>query len=80
MSQSVPGFPRLTIEQDKLGGQPCIRGHRFGAEQLLEMLADGMTYEEIRADYAFIELEDVQEVLRYAAAIARREFYLPTSA
>ncbi|NLT29848.1 MAG: DUF433 domain-containing protein [Propionibacterium sp.] len=46
MSQSVPGFPRLTIEQDKLGGQPCIRGHRFGAEQLLEMLADGMTYEE----------------------------------
>jgi uncharacterized protein (DUF433 family) len=36
MAQTVPGFDRLTVEPDKLGGQPCIRGYRFGVEQLLE--------------------------------------------
>lgn len=80
MTQTLPGFPRLTVEPDKLGGQPCVRGYRFGVEQLLEMLAEGMGFEEIHADFPFIEREDIREALRYAAAIARREFYLPTPA
>ncbi len=80
MTQTVPGFPRLTLERDKLGGQPCIRGYRFGVEQLLEMLADGMEFDEIHADFPFLEREDVFEVLRYAAAISRRDFYLPAPA
>jgi uncharacterized protein (DUF433 family) len=77
MTQTVPGFDRLTVEADKLGGQPCIRGYRFGAEQLLGLLADGMTLADIQADYPFIEQGDLTEVLRYAAALADRDFYLP---
>lgn len=80
MSQTVPGFPRLTVEPDKLGGQPCIRGYRFGVEELLELLAEGFTVDEIRTDFPFIEPEDVREALRYAAAIAKRDFYLPATA
>ena len=80
MTQTVPGFPRLTVETDKLGGQPCIRGYRFGAEQLLGLLADGLTLEQIQADYPFVEPDDVGEVLRYAAALADRDYYLPSRA
>jgi uncharacterized protein (DUF433 family) len=77
VTQSVPGFDRLTVEANKLGGQPCIRGYRFSAEQLLELLALGRTVEEIQADYPFIEPEDVRQVLGYAAALADREIYVP---
>jgi uncharacterized protein (DUF433 family) len=77
VTQTVPGFDRLTVEADKLGGQPCIRGYRFSAEHLLELLAAGRTVESIRADYPFIEAEDVGQVLGYAAALAHREIYVP---
>jgi uncharacterized protein (DUF433 family) len=77
MSKTVPGFDRLTVEPDKLGGQPCIRGYRFGVEQLLELLAAGQTFEEIHADFPFIEPEDIHQALGYAAALADREVYVP---
>jgi uncharacterized protein (DUF433 family) len=70
----------LTVEPDKLGGQPCIRGYRFGAEQLLRLLAEGLALEQIQADYPFVEQADVTEVLRYAAALADRDYYLPARA
>jgi uncharacterized protein (DUF433 family) len=63
MTQTVPGFSRLTVEPDKLGGQPCIRGYRFSVEQLLGLLADGLTLEQIQADYPCVEQADIAEVL-----------------
>lgn len=77
MPQTVPHFDRLTVEVDKLGGQVCIRGYRFAAEHLLELLAEGWTLEQIQLDFPFIERQDVQQVLGYAAALAHREFYVP---
>lgn len=77
MPQTVPGFDRLTVEAEKLGGQACIRGYRFSAEHLLELLAAGWTLELVQADFPFIEREDVHQVLGYAAALAHREIYVP---
>lgn len=77
MPQTVPGFDRLTVEAEKLGGQACIRGYRFSAEHLLELLAAGWTLELVQADFPFIEYEDVQQVLGYAAALAQRDIYVP---
>ncbi|MEU4450231.1 DUF433 domain-containing protein [Nocardioides sp. NPDC023903] len=77
MTQTVPGFDRLTVEPDKLGGQPCIRGFRFGAAQFLELFAAGMTFEEVCEDFPFLAPEDAREVFAYAAALAQRDFYLP---
>lgn len=77
MTQTVPGFTRLTVEADKLGGQPCVRGYRFSVEQLLVLLADGLNLEQIQADYPFIEQGDIAQVLRYAAQLANRDYYLP---
>lgn len=77
MTSTVPGFDRLTIEPGKLGGQPCIRGFRFSAQQLLELLAGGKSFDEIHETFDFLEIEDVHQVLGYAAALADRDFYLP---
>lgn len=77
MRQTVPGFDRLTVEPDKLDGQPCIRGYRFGVEQLLELLAAGWTFDQLSREFSFLEPEDVHQALGYAAALAHREFYVP---
>lgn len=70
-------FPRITIEADKMGGQPCIRGLRIPVATVVAMVADGMTTEEILEDLPGLEAEDVAEALRYAAeAVRERELPL----
>ena len=59
---------RITIEADKLGGKPCIRGLRVRVQDVLEMLAAGMTPADIVADMPYLELDDVRAALAYAAA------------
>lgn len=58
---------RITIEAGKCGGRPCIRGMRIRVKDVLDMLASGMTQEEILADYPYLETEDISAVLLYAA-------------
>lgn len=79
MTQTVPGFDRLTVEPGKLGGQVFIRGYRFGAQQLLELLARGVSFEQIHEDFPFLEIEDVHQALGYAASLLDRDFYVPAS-
>lgn len=79
MTQTVPGFDRLTVEPGKLGGQPCIRGYRFSAQQLLELLAAGHSFEQIQEHFEFLEEADIRQVLGYAAELAERDLYLPSS-
>jgi uncharacterized protein (DUF433 family) len=58
---------RITIEEGKCGGRPCIRGHRIRVTDILELLGAGASIEEILADYAFLEREDVLAAIDYAA-------------
>ena len=72
-------FVRITINPNQMGGAPCLRGLRIPVSTLVDMVADGMTKEEILNAYPDLEVEDVAEALRYAAAAVRiRE--LPFSA
>lgn len=64
-------FDRITVEADKMGGQPCIRGLRIPVATIVTMMADGMTVDEILADLPDLEAEDVTEALRYAAETLR---------
>lgn len=67
-------FPRITVEADKMGGQPCIRGLRIPVATVVAMVADGMTVDEILTDLPDLETEDIAEALRYAAeAVRERE-------
>jgi uncharacterized protein (DUF433 family) len=58
---------RITVEQDKCGGRPCIRGQRIRVTDILELLGSGASVEEILADYEFLEREDILAAIDYAA-------------
>ena len=60
----------ITVEPDKRGGKPCIRGLRYPVENLLEWLASGMSIEDILADYEDLEREDILAALSYAARLS----------
>ncbi len=58
---------RITVEEGKCGGRPCIRGKRIRVSDILELLGAGATYEEILEDYSFLEKDDILATLQYAA-------------
>ena len=63
-----PAFDRITVEPGKCGGKPCIRGMRITVRRVLEILAVHRDREELFREYPFLEEEDLQQALRYAAA------------
>ena len=63
-----PLLSRITVEPGKAGGRPCIRGLRVRVQDVLEMLASGMTTGEIVEEYPYLEADDVRAALAYAAA------------
>ncbi|MBI4756620.1 MAG: DUF433 domain-containing protein [Betaproteobacteria bacterium] len=66
----MEGLPeRITLDPGICHGKPCIRGLRYPVETLLELLAGGMTIEEILADYEDLEREDILAALSYAARL-----------
>jgi uncharacterized protein (DUF433 family) len=64
---------RITVDPAVCTGKPCIRGLRFPVARLLGLLAAGNTRDQILADYPYLEPEDIDEVLRYAALLAEDE-------
>ncbi|GAH12910.1 unnamed protein product [marine sediment metagenome] len=74
-------FTRITVEPDKMGGMPCIRGLRIPVASVVGMVADGMDTEEILRAYPDLEIEDIHQALRYAAeAVKERELPLMSAA
>lgn len=63
---------RITIEPDKRGGKPCLRGLRITVYDVLDYLAGGMSPEEILDDFPDLEREDIQAALAFAAERERR--------
>lgn len=66
-------FQRITMRPDVCTGKPCIRDLRFPVSRLLGLLAARTTREEILAAYPYLEPEDIDEALRYAAFLAEDE-------
>jgi len=77
----MKNFERITVDPGQMGGVPCVRHLRIPVATVLRLLAGGMAEQEILAEYPDLELEDVRECLRFAAASAmEREMPLPHSA
>jgi uncharacterized protein (DUF433 family) len=64
---------RITHNPLQCGGKPCIRGMRIRVSDILQMLAEGVSNEEILRDYPDLELTDIQACLLYAARRANLE-------
>jgi len=66
-------FTRITIDAAVCTGKPCIRGLRFPVARLLGLLAAGETRQTILSSDPYLEPEDINEALRYAALLADDE-------
>ena len=58
---------RITIDPEQCGGRPCIRGMRIRVKDVLDMLAEGASEEEILHDYPDLVAEDIRACLAFAA-------------
>jgi uncharacterized protein (DUF433 family) len=62
---------RITIDPEICHGKPTIRGLRYPVENMLELLASGMTIPELLNDYPDLEKEDFLACLEYASKLAQ---------
>lgn len=58
---------RITLDLAVMGGRPCIRGLRVTVGTIVGLLASGHSREEILQLYPYLEAEDIDEALTYAA-------------
>ncbi len=58
---------RIAVVPGQRSGQPCIRGLRVTVWDVLDMLASGMTEDEILRDYPYLEKADFPAVYAYAS-------------
>lgn len=67
MPASVPDlFDRITVNPRQCGGRPCIRGMRIRVIDILELLAAGLSFEQILEELPDLELDDLKAALLYA--------------
>lgn len=72
--------PRITRDPAVMGGKPCIRGMRVTVSTVLSLLANGHTRERILQAYPYLEADDIDAALSYAARrLEEREEALATS-
>jgi uncharacterized protein (DUF433 family) len=60
-------FERITFDPAVMGGKPCIRGMRVTVGTIVGLAGAGKSAEEILAAYPYLEREDIQQSLKYAA-------------
>ena len=73
---AVNTFDRITFEPQILSGRACIRGMRIPVSLVINLVANGMTNDEIIAEYPDLEPEDIRQALQYVAALAEEEVHL----
>jgi uncharacterized protein (DUF433 family) len=71
----IKQLDRITFNPKIMAGQACIRGIRVPVSLVLNLLANGKTAEQIIEDYPYLELEDIEQCLLYAAWLSREEVY-----
>ncbi|HET8637861.1 MAG TPA: DUF433 domain-containing protein [Acidobacteriaceae bacterium] len=59
---------RITIRPEQCHGHPCLRGMRIRVVDVLELLANGASEDEILADFPDLERDDIRAALAYAVA------------
>ena len=71
---------RITQEEGKCGGRPCIRGMRIRVIDVLDMLASGATREAILRDFPYLEDQDISACLAFASKVLSEPRRVPAAA
>jgi uncharacterized protein (DUF433 family) len=66
-------FDRITFDPTVMGGRACIRGMRMTVSLVVNLVANGMSTEDIVREYPELEAEDMRQALQYASALANEE-------
>ena len=61
----MPGFDRITFNPTIMGGRACIRGMRITVSLIINLVANGMSVEEIIEAYPDLEPEDIHQAQRF---------------
>jgi len=70
------GFDRITFDPNVMAGRACIRGMRVTVSLIVNLVANGMSTEEILKAYPYLEPDDIRQAMQYAAWLAE-ESVLP---
>lgn len=65
---------RISISPDVCFGKPCIAGHRIWVSLVLDLLAGGMTVQDVLAQYPGTEEADVLACIAYGAEMSRERY------
>jgi len=68
-------FDRITFDKNIMAGRACIRGMRILVSLIVNLVANGMSEEEILSEYPDLESEDINQALKYAAWLANEEVH-----
>jgi uncharacterized protein (DUF433 family) len=72
---------RISIDPKVCFGKPCIRGHRIWVSLILDLLAGGVTVQQVLQEYPQLTEEDVLGCIAYGAEMARERYVdLPATA
>ena len=63
----VEDLDRITFDPLVMGGKPCIRGMRVTVGMIVRAIASGLSPDELLAYYPYLEREDIEQALEYAA-------------
>jgi len=66
-------YERISIDPKVCHGQACIKGTRIPVHQIVRMLANGDTIEELLEEYPSLERDDILACLDYAASLAEEQ-------
>jgi len=70
------GLDRITFNPNLMGGRACIRGMRITVSLIVNLVASGMTAQEILDAYPYLEPDDIAQALQYAAWLAEESVQL----
>lgn len=65
---------RISVDPKICFGKPCIKGHRIWVSFVLDLLASGWTYEEVKDNYPGVEDDDIRACLAYGAEMSRDRY------
>ena len=74
----MPTLDRITRDPNVMGGKPCLRGMRVTVGTVVGLVASGHSFDEILCAYPYLQREDIQQALAYAAwRVEEMELPLP---
>jgi len=69
------GFDRITFDPQIMGGRACIRGQRITVSLIVNLVANRMSANEILESYPYLESEDINQAMQYAAWLTEESVY-----